>query len=104
MELKGGKVYVNGTLLEEPYAAGETWEQTSGIVRYPYTVQDGQIFVVGDNRSVSMDSRNFGAAGARQIKGKIQFCAERSLYGKCKIVRQRPCSAGRGRFPPLLDY
>ncbi len=98
MELKGGKVYVNGTLLEEPYAAGETWEQTSGIVRYPYTVQDGQIFVVGDNRSVSMDSRNFGAAGARQIKGKIQFCAEKvKLSGRGRVQR-----AGEGFLPCLI--
>ena len=82
MELKGGKVYVNGALLEEPYAAGETWEQTSGIVRYPYTVQDGQIFVMGDNRSVSMDSRKFGAVGERQIKGKIQFCVGKKFIRK----------------------
>ena len=82
VELKDGKVYVNGALLEEPYAAGETWEQTSGIVRYPYTVQDGQIFVMGDNRSVSMDSRNFGAVGERQIKGKIQFCVGKKFIRK----------------------
>ena len=55
VELKGGKVYVNGALLEQPYAAGETREQTSGNVRYPKTVQHRQIFVMGDNRSVSMD-------------------------------------------------
>lgn len=75
VELKDGKVYLNGEALSEPYAAGETWEQAAGVVRYPYTVLEGQVFVVGDNRAVSMDSRNFGAVGERQIKGKIWFRA-----------------------------
>lgn len=82
VELKEGAVYINGALLKEPYAAGETWEQTAGIVRYPYTVQEGQIFVMGDNRGESMDSRNFGAVGERQIKGKIRFCAGWFFVGK----------------------
>lgn len=82
VELRDGKVYVNEEPLEEPYTAGETWAQTAGIVRYPYTVQEGQIFVMGDNRTVSMDSRNFGAVGERQIKGKIRFCVGKFFIRK----------------------
>ena len=70
VEIRDGKVYRNGTPLEEPYAVGETLEQ-EGAVRYPITLQEGQLFVMGDNRAQSMDSRSFGVVGTRQIKGKI---------------------------------
>ncbi len=59
----------------EVYGPEETRAAEGGIVRYPYTVQEGQIFVMGDNRVSSMDSRSFGAVGTRQIKGKIWFRA-----------------------------
>ena len=35
------------------------------------TLEEDQLFVMGDNREASMDSRTFGAVGKRQIKGKI---------------------------------
>lgn len=72
IDIRDGKVYVNEELLTEPYVQGETKEQ-EGIMRYPYTLQEGQIFVMGDNRDGSMDSRSFGGVGIRQIKGKIWF-------------------------------
>ena len=53
---------------------GETEEQ-AGAVRYPFRLQKGQIFVMGDNREVSMDSRSFGVVGRGQIKGKLWFRA-----------------------------
>ncbi len=74
VDIKDGKVYVNEELLTEPYIPGETKEH-NGIVRYPYTLKDGQIFVMGVNREKSMDSRDFGGVGIRQIKGKIWFRA-----------------------------
>lgn len=74
IDIRDGKVYVNDELLAEPYVQGETNGQ-EGIMRYPYTLQEGQIFVMGDNRSGSMDSRSFGGVGIRQIKGKIWFRA-----------------------------
>lgn len=70
IEIKDGQVYLNGELQEETYIQGETFEQ-DGVVRYPLTVQEGQIFVMGDNREISMDSRSFGVVGGRQIKGKL---------------------------------
>ncbi len=76
VDLRGGKVYVNGELLEEPYISEETVAAKGGIVRYPYTLAEGQLFVMGDNRPDSMDSRSFGAVGIRQIKGKVWFRAE----------------------------
>lgn len=71
IDIKEGEVYLNGKLLEEPYLKmGETLEK-EGTVKYPLTLEEGQVFVMGDNRDVSMDSRSFGVVGERQIKGKI---------------------------------
>ena len=70
IDLRDGCVYLNGELLEEPYIMGETLEQ-AGTIRYPFRLQRGQIFVMGDNREVSMDSRSFGVVGRGQIKGKL---------------------------------
>lgn len=72
VDLRDGKVYVNGKLQEEPYALGKT--QAGGEMQtqsYPLTLEKNQIFVMGDNRETSVDSRNFGPVGQRQIKGKL---------------------------------
>lgn len=70
VDIKNGKVYVNGDILKELYVKGET-ETKIGGVEFPYTVGSGKIFVMGDNRGKSMDSRDFGAVTRGQIKGKI---------------------------------
>lgn len=70
IDIRDGNVYVNDKLLKEDYIQGETNEQ-EGIVNYPLTLEKGQVFIMGDNRSVSMDSRTFGVVGERQIKGKL---------------------------------
>ena len=73
LDLRDGNVYVNDELLSEPYLCGALTDKDGQMVRYPYTLQEGQIFVMGDNRAESMDSRSFGAVGIRQIRGKIWF-------------------------------
>ena len=72
VDLRDGSVYVNGEKLDEEWAYGIT-ETETGAVIYPYAVREGNVFVLGDNRQVSMDSRTFGEVNRRQIKGKILY-------------------------------
>lgn len=70
IDIRSGSVYVNDVRIDDPWGAGET-QPESGAVIYPYTVREGNVFVLGDNRTVSMDSRAFGEVNLRQIKGRI---------------------------------
>lgn len=69
-----GRVYVNDTLIDEPYvkefAVGDT------NIKLPYQVPEGKIFVMGDHRDTSLDSRNtaIGCVADEQIVGKLIFC------------------------------
>lgn len=69
-----GNIYVNGELLEEPYISEKALGDTN--ISLPYQVPDGRWFMVGDNRGVSVDSRNttVGCIAEEQLVGKIVFC------------------------------
>ena len=68
-----GAVSVNGTLLEEPYLAEKAYGEAD--IEFPYQVPDQRYFVMGDNRSVSIDSRSsiVGCIAGDQIVGKVVF-------------------------------
>lgn len=68
-----GKVYVNDVLLDEPYL--EEWAFGDADITLPYQVPDGKIFVMGDQRATSVDSRHtaVGCVAQEQIVGKILF-------------------------------
>ena len=75
------KVSVDGEILDEPYidphrdhcydmthAAGCT--HPAGV-EFPYTVKEGEVFVLGDNRDNSTDSRQLGAVEEKYLLGKM---------------------------------
>lgn len=68
-----GNVSVNGTLLDEPYLAEKAYGEAD--IEFPYQVPDQRYFVMGDNRSVSIDSRSsiVGCIAEDQIVGKVVF-------------------------------
>ena len=70
VELKDGAVYVNGKKLQESYIQGETLPENDRV-KYPYIVEKDAVFVLGDNREESIDSREFGAVIKKNVKGRI---------------------------------
>ncbi|MDT4892575.1 MAG: signal peptidase [Pseudonocardiales bacterium] len=65
---KGGVVYVNGLLLDEPYVDDDCTAGTTDLSRV--TVPAGSIFVMGDNRCQSEDSRRFGSVRESDVLGR----------------------------------
>ena len=80
LELREKRVYINGTMLDEPYVhflelpgATAFHELTSFDVKTSYgpvTIPPGHLFVMGDNRDNSQDSRYWGFLPAPYVKGK----------------------------------
>ena len=70
---KDGNVYVNNVKIEEPYLMDKDIGDCN--IELPYQVPESRVFVMGDNRSVSVDSRNtaVGCVAEEQIVGKIVF-------------------------------
>lgn len=66
---ENGSFFRNGVVSEiEVYE--DTYGRENGIT-YPYTVPEGSVFLLGDHRSVSFDSRSCGALPLKSLKGKV---------------------------------
>jgi signal peptidase I len=81
IELRNKKVFVNGTVLDEPYVQylwtpsdeEGTFDFDVRMSYGPVTVPEGQYFMMGDNRDNSQDSRYWGFLPREYIKGKALF-------------------------------
>ena len=81
VDIRNGQVYVDGELIDEPYlkegsttVALETpsdWTNKNPI--YPYAVPEGHVWVMGDNRTHTADSRTFGPISIDSITGRAFF-------------------------------
>lgn len=79
VDLIDGVVYVDGEPLDERYTDGKPSEPltvhsgTTDAITYPYTVPEGCIWVMGDNRTNSLDSRYFGAIPVSSVTSHALF-------------------------------
>lgn len=79
IQIKDGKVYINGEELKEDYLPEETVTDSgakngySGGQFLDLVVPEGTVFVMGDNRGNSGDSRKFGCVPYDKIEGKVIF-------------------------------
>jgi signal peptidase I len=70
----GNSIYVNGRLLAEPFLAPDDPLGTPvphASSQHPYRVPPGEFYVLGDNRTVSCDSRYWGPIKGSSIVGKV---------------------------------
>ena len=75
VDLVDGKVVVDGVALDEPYTLGKPSYPLSHTasdvsISYPYVIPEGSIWVMGDNRTASQDSRYFGPVPANSVTGR----------------------------------
>lgn len=70
LRIDDGQVYVNGTLVQEPYVPPQYRDDRS---LQEMTIPPGEYFVMGDHRSISSDSRDFGPVPRKLIYGKAAF-------------------------------
>lgn len=71
VQIKEGKVYINGEELQEDYLKGGTITDSHGGVFTDFVVPQNCIFAMGDNRQNSADCRMFGCIPLEKIESKV---------------------------------
>lgn len=77
LDYENDRIIVDGVVLDEPYINDSTFEGNYGDYAIPEVVPKGKVFVMGDNRRVSLDSRRteIGLIDVENVIGKAQFVA-----------------------------
>lgn len=85
VQIADGKVYINGEELKEDYLQENVVTEAKSIYLTDFTVPDGYVFAIGDNREYSGDCRAFGCIPFEKIESKvwIRFWPF-DLFGKVK--------------------
>lgn len=82
VEYKDDKLYINGKYYEEPYLDKYKKQVVDGPLTYPFTLEEitgkktvpkGELFVMGDNRRYSKDSRHIGTVSMDKVLGKASI-------------------------------
>ncbi len=93
IDCEAGAVYVDGAKLDEPYVSVDSFQQSSfdmsnynsSTDRFDYKVPFGYVFVMGDNRDHSTDSRAFGFIPKSEIVGRVIFRAYSRSAGTGRV-------------------
>lgn len=77
LDYENDRIIVDGVVLDEPYINDSTFEGNYGDYDIPEVIPEGKVFVMGDNRRVSLDSRRteIGLIDVENVIGKAQFVA-----------------------------
>lgn len=71
VDILDGKVLIDGEVLDEPYTHGLPTEPMT--LEMPYQIPEGSVWLMGDYRTNSADSRVFGAVPLSEVKGRAIF-------------------------------
>ena len=105
VKIQNGKVYINGEELEEDYLSSSVRTEAEGGLLVDFTVPEGTVFAMGDNRAESHDCRAFGCIPQDKIESIVLFRFwPFDKFGKVRIkkIRIRGCSyQGYGDGPKI---
>lgn len=73
LTIKQGKVFINGEVLEEDYLVSGLVTDANGGGFIDVQIPEGYLFVMGDNRTGSTDSRAFGCIPIQKVESKVMF-------------------------------